>query len=111
MDKERGRVVYTVTDTGPGVPPEKAEAIFDRFTKLNDYVQGTGLGLSICRDIAEHMGASVYLDTTYTDGGARFVFEIPIVPPERYTRSTTRIVTKSNTKPSRTSRKTGFWTF
>ena len=82
VDEKRGRVVYTVTDTGPGVPPDKAEAIFDRFTKLNDYVQGTGLGLSICRDIAGRMGASVYLDTTYTDGGARFVFEIPIVPPE-----------------------------
>lgn len=82
VDEKRGLVVYTVTDTGPGVPPDKAEAIFDRFTKLNDYVQGTGLGLSICRDIAGRMGASVYLDTTYTDGGARFVFEIPIVPPE-----------------------------
>lgn len=82
LDEKRGRVVYTVTDTGPGVPPDKAEAIFDRFTKLNDYVQGTGLGLSICRDIAERLGASVYLDTTYTEGGARFVFEVPVVPPE-----------------------------
>ena len=82
VDQERGKVVYTVTDTGPGVPPDKAEAIFDRFTKLNEFVQGTGLGLSICRDIAERLGASVYLDTTYTEGGARFVFEVPIVPPE-----------------------------
>ena len=82
VDEERGKVVYSVTDTGPGVPPDKAEAIFDRFTKLNEFVQGTGLGLSICRDIAERLGASVYLDTTYTEGGARFVFEVPIVPPE-----------------------------
>ena len=82
VNEDRGKVVYTVTDTGPGVPPEKAEAIFDRFTKLNEFVQGTGLGLSICRDIADRLGASVYLDTTYTEGGARFVFEVPIVPPE-----------------------------
>ena len=77
-----GYVSYSVTDTGPGIPPDKAEAIFERFTKLNDFVQGTGLGLSICRDIAERMGASVYLDTSYTDGGSRFVFEVPVTPEE-----------------------------
>ena len=77
-----GYVSYAVTDTGPGVPADQAERIFDRFTKLNDFVQGTGLGLSICRDISERMGASVYLDTTYTAGGARFVFEVPVDPPQ-----------------------------
>ena len=77
-----GFVSYSVTDTGPGVPVDQAERIFDRFTKLNDFVQGTGLGLSICRDIAERMGASVYLDTTYTAGGARFIFEVPVDPPQ-----------------------------
>ena len=61
---------------------EQAEAIFDRFTKLNDFVQGTGLGLSICRDIASRMGAKVYLDTSYTAGGARFVLEVPVEAPE-----------------------------
>ena len=78
-----GYVSFAVTDTGPGVPADKAEAIFERFTKLNDFVQGTGLGLSICRDIADRMGASVYLDTSYTAGGARFVFEVPIEPPQK----------------------------
>ena len=77
-----GWVTFAVTDTGPGVPAEKAEAIFDRFTKLNEFVQGTGLGLSICRDIAGRMGAKVYLDTSYTKGGARFVFEVPLAPPQ-----------------------------
>ena len=70
-----------MTDTGPGVPAEQAEAIFDRFTKLNDFVQGTGLGLSICRDIASKMGGRVYLDTTYKRGGARFVLALPIDAP------------------------------
>ncbi|MGX8689900.1 MAG: sensor histidine kinase [Bacteroidaceae bacterium] len=77
-----GFVTFSVTDTGPGVPADQAEAIFDRFTKLNSFVQGTGLGLSICREIATLMGANVYLDTAYTGGGARFIFEVPVVPPE-----------------------------
>lgn len=77
-----GYVTYAVTDTGPGVPPEKADAIFERFTKLNEFAQGTGLGLSICRDIADRMGAKVYLDTDYTGKGARFVFLVPLTPPE-----------------------------
>lgn len=76
-----GFVTFTVTDTGSGIPADKAEAIFERFTKLNGFVQGTGLGLSICREIATLMGANVYLDTSYTDGGARFVFEVPVTPP------------------------------
>lgn len=78
-----GYVSYAVTDTGSGVPASEAEKIFDRFTKLNDFVQGTGLGLSICRDIAERMQARVYLDTSYTGArGARFVFEVPVAPVE-----------------------------
>lgn len=70
-----GKVTFSVSDTGRGVPPEKAEAIFTRFTKLNQFVQGSGLGLSICQMIAEKLNAEVYLDTAYTDG-ARFVFAI-----------------------------------
>ncbi len=76
-----GFVTFAVEDTGTGVPPEKAEAIFDRFTKLNEFVQGTGLGLSICRDISESMGGHIWLDTSYT-GGARFVLTIPVEPPQ-----------------------------
>ena len=83
LTENPGFVTYSVTDTGTGVPPEQAEKIFERFTKLNEFVQGTGLGLSICRDIAGRMGAKVYLDTTYTVGGARFVFAIPCKPDEQ----------------------------
>ena len=72
-----GFVTFSVTDTGPGVPEDQAENIFNRFTKLNEFVQGTGLGLSICREIAQRMEGKVYLDTSYKAGGARFVFEIP----------------------------------
>ena len=81
LTAREGFVTFSVTDTGPGIPADKAEVIFERFTKLNGFVQGTGLGLSICREIADLMGAKVYLDASYTDGGARFVFEVPVVPP------------------------------
>lgn len=73
-EKEKpGRITFSVTDTGKGVPPEKADEIFGRFTKLDQFVQGSGLGLNICHTIASKLGGEVYLDTTYT-GGARFVF-------------------------------------
>lgn len=68
-----GKVTFSVTDTGEGVPPEMAENIFERFTKLNEFVQGSGLGLNICKTISEKLGGEVKLDTSYK-GGARFVF-------------------------------------
>lgn len=79
LTQNPGFVTYAIEDTGSGIPPEQADTIFERFTKLNDFVQGMGLGLSICQDIAQRMNARVYLDTTYT-GGARFVLELPRVP-------------------------------
>lgn len=72
-DKE---INISVTDTGQGVPADKAEQIFDRFTKLNAFKQGTGLGLSICKNLIEKLGGRIWLDTNYT-GGARFVFTLP----------------------------------
>lgn len=82
LDENPGEVTFSVTDTGTGVPAEQAERIFDRFTKLNEFVQGTGLGLPICRDIAALMGGRVYLDTTHTGKGARFVLVLPSEPPQ-----------------------------
>ncbi|MCQ2111157.1 MAG: HAMP domain-containing histidine kinase [Bacteroidaceae bacterium] len=72
-----GRLVFSVTDTGTGVPKEKADLIFQRFTKLDDFVQGSGLGLNICKMVAEKLGGEVFLDKEYT-GGARFVFVLPV---------------------------------
>jgi signal transduction histidine kinase len=66
-----------VTDTGCGVSPENVEKIFERFEKLNNFETGFGLGLAICRAIADRMGGSVRLDTTYIDG-ARFIFVVPV---------------------------------
>ena len=69
-------IVYTVTDTGIGVPAEEAEHIFEEFTQLDQYYVGTGIGLSVARSIAHRLGGDIFLDTTYT-GGARFVFTLP----------------------------------
>ena len=74
--KEGQRICFTITDTGPGIPLEKQEAVFSRFAKLDSYSQGTGLGLSICRGIADKLGGSLTLDSKYTKG-CRFVFIIP----------------------------------
>jgi Signal transduction histidine kinase len=71
-----GYITFYVEDTGPGVPAEKAESIFDRFVKLDTHKQGAGLGLSVCRMVAENLGGKVWLDTRYTDG-ARFILAIP----------------------------------
>ena len=80
LTENPGMVTFSVTDTGTGVPAEQAEAIFDRFKKLNEFVQGTGLGLSICREITEKMGGKIFLDTKYEGKGARFVLELPENP-------------------------------
>lgn len=70
-----GRVTFSVTDTGIGVPPEMAEEIFERFKKLDEFKQGAGLGLNICKNIANELGAIVTLDKEYHNG-ARFLLII-----------------------------------
>lgn len=74
-EDEPGWVEFACTDTGCGVPPEMAQAIFERFAKLDSFTQGTGLGLAICRSVATLLGGKVMLDSTYK-GGARFVFRL-----------------------------------
>lgn len=77
IDMARNTALFAVSDTGVGIAPENAEKIFERFKKLDTFKQGTGLGLNICRLIAERLGGSICLDTSYRSG-ARFVFSIPI---------------------------------
>lgn len=77
VDEDKGQVIFAVTDTGIGIPKDKAEVIFERFEKLDNFAQGTGLGLHICRLIANMLKGKVMVDTSYT-GGARFLFIHPI---------------------------------
>src|SRR5574344_665133 len=71
-----GCITFFVEDTGEGVPADKAEIIFKRFEKLDNFKQGGGLGLCIVRTIAKNMNATAKLDTSY-EGGGRFVFILP----------------------------------
>lgn len=71
MDPETA--LFSVTDTGCGIPPEKQAHIFDRFEKLDELAPGTGLGLSICQLIIQRLNGKIWLDPEYTSG-CRFVF-------------------------------------
>ena len=77
LSENPGFVTYSVSDTGPGIPSDMADAIFERFKKLNEFKQGTGLGLNICRIVAERLHGKVKVDKSYT-GGARFLFILPL---------------------------------
>ena len=70
-------VLFTVTDTGCGIPKDKQANIFQRFEKLNENAQGSGLGLSICQLIIEHIGGQIWIDSEYAEG-SRFCFTHPI---------------------------------
>lgn len=77
VNEEKQMAIFSVTDTGCGIPKEKQGLVFERFEKLNEYAQGTGLGLSICKLIVHKWKGSIWIDPDYT-GGARFVFSHPL---------------------------------
>lgn len=77
IDEAKKQVVFAISDTGCGIPEEKQEIVFERFSKLNEYVQGTGLGLAICRITVNMLGGEIWVDRNYKKG-ARFVFTHPM---------------------------------
>lgn len=76
-NKPRNGLYFYCEDTGAGIPKEKQASVFERFVKLNDYVQGTGLGLSICKAIAERCGGEIGLTSEGEDHGSTFWLWIP----------------------------------
>lgn len=72
-----GMVVFTVEDTGIGIPPEESEHIFEEFVQLDKYYDGTGIGLTVARSLAQRLGGDIRLDTDYSSG-ARFVYTLPL---------------------------------
>jgi two-component system sensor histidine kinase KdpD len=74
-----------IADNGPGIPPEKVETIFDKFTRgeRESAIPGVGLGLAICRAIIEAHGGKIWAENP-AGGGARFIFTLPLgtPPPE-----------------------------
>ena len=77
LSERPGRMTFSVSDTGPGVPADQVDRIFDRFYKIDSFKQGTGLGLSICRAIAKCLHGEVRYDLNY-HRGARFLFILPL---------------------------------
>lgn len=73
VKKETNQLIFTVTDTGIGIPIDEQEHVFERFVKLDNFSQGAGLGLSICRIVAERLGSFLIIDREYTQG-TRFIF-------------------------------------
>lgn len=73
VKKEENQLIFTVTDTGIGIPVEEQERVFERFVKLDNFSQGAGLGLSICRIVAERLGGYLRIDKGYTQG-TRIIF-------------------------------------
>ena len=69
--------IKNILELSASHPKEKQKLVFERFEKLNEYVQGTGLGLSICKLTVEKWGGEIWIDPAYTDG-ARFMFTHPM---------------------------------
>lgn len=85
IEPDKNRVIFSVSDTGCGIPKEKQRQVFERFEKLNEFVQGSGLGLSICKLTINKMGGDIWIDPDYTKG-SRFCFSHPLnlkMPPEK----------------------------
>tara|TARA_Y100000817_G_C16862246_1_gene546330 strand:+ start:5327 stop:7273 length:1947 start_codon:yes stop_codon:yes gene_type:complete len=79
--KAENGVLFSVTDSGPGIPEEKCENIFKSFYQLSDEKgfspDGTGLGLAIVRELTNKMSGSIHVDSTYKNG-AKFDLFLPL---------------------------------
>jgi len=75
--KDNGIYMYC-EDTGTGIPKEQCGKVFERFVKLNDYVQGTGLGLSICKAIADRCDGKIGVDSEVGQGSTFWIW-VPCV--------------------------------
>lgn len=73
--KQEGAFYFYIKDTGCGIAPEDRKRIFNRFVKLNAYMQGTGLGLSLCKSIVEHLGGEIGVESELGKGST-FWFRI-----------------------------------
>jgi signal transduction histidine kinase len=82
LAEQGGNAVLTVTDDGPGIPPDRRHEVFERFTRLDGAraasTGGTGLGLAIAREIIEDHHGTISIDPDHQPG-ARFVVTLPLV--------------------------------
>lgn len=71
--KNDGVQIY-VEDTGLGIEEKNLVEVFDRFKKLNVFIQGTGLGLPICKSIVNQMGGEIWVESEYGKGSTFYVW-------------------------------------
>lgn len=93
---KNNEIEFKVSDTGLGIAPENIDKIFNRFTKLNSFIQGTGLGLPICRMIIENLGGQIQVKSEFGKG-TEFRFTIPWKPASHTSKlSNSPVPQKSN---------------
>ncbi len=90
-------IMVTVQDSGPGIPPDELEKVFDRFHQVKqkkdgNKPKGTGLGLAICREVVNYHGGAIWAEAP-ADGGARMVFCLPLLEAKKQRQTTAGSVT------------------
>jgi signal transduction histidine kinase len=81
--REGDEVEVSVTDSGPGIPPERRESIFGRFDRGSETERrGFGLGLTFCKVAVEAHGGRIWVESGPEGVGSRFVFTLPVPPEE-----------------------------
>ncbi len=92
LRREADRVLVDIEDSGPGIPTDERERVFDRFYRRSgNTASGSGLGLAIAREIATRHGAAITLQTSFTLGGLLARVEFAATRPEHCTRSVPRV--------------------
>ena len=81
--KQKDELIVSIADTGIGIAPEDFGAVFEQFKQvggdtLTDKPKGTGLGLPICKEIVEHLGGRIWLESEIGKGST-FSFALPLV--------------------------------
>lgn len=77
--REGDKILFYVKDTGIGISKANCEQIFNRFIKLNTFIQGTGLGLPICEMIIKNLGGEIWVESVEKEGSL-FQFTVPATP-------------------------------
>ena len=73
-------VIFSVEDSGEGIPEDKLEQIFSRFVQLNDWSKGVGLGLAICKGLITQMGGTISVSSVFGEGSV-FTVVLPLKKP------------------------------
>ena len=71
------KIYVFVADTGCGIPSDQYKKVFERFYKINSFVQGAGLGLSVCKTIVEGLGGTINVYSQLKEG-SRFSVILPL---------------------------------